>query len=371
MKPKKVNVLNLKSTGIGRWLPIFLWLSSGFGMISGLGNGRIWEEDNGLKVIPVLYDSTGVDGHLQSELAKTVYLSVEIMEKGLGEKVKPLFVDLGNKERGIQNILKIVHGNNIVISLLESEQLVKFVKSYEKEEMSKKNILNVYTPRSLWKPESVGGWSGVVVIKTLQMSEEAKAVALLHRVNKVGVKTLIPVLDSDNCQEQDYQLKYYAKLVGGRKGGLKLSKPIYLSRPEHEENLRKVLGESVNFNEDHLRENFGNKSIMVGESNEEDLKPGILLLAKNGSKVAMAIAEERKHLLLNWFSPNIIELEEWAMKEKDNGQKDNRIEGARVEKANNSLFGLYTVNFVGAKGWDNPRRRQVLRELASFTGTYY
>lgn len=332
------------------------------------------------KTLTFIYDSASVDGHLQVDLVKSAVVSLQAMEKG--NSFKPLFIDLSSiasesKLEAMQLCVKKLISNEIkvIVSLLGGQELTEFAGVYNSFQSleSETSRLFIYTPRSyssLWKsPQSV-------IIKSLQMSEEARAVALLHRVGKVGVRTLIPVLDGDSDAELE-QLQSYYKIGSEKKLKIKFTKPILLNNVAHGDHLKMMLEEHAGFNENRLR--MHNKVITEGSHKKTKLNPGILLLARNASTLAMKIAAEKRHLLLNWFSPNILEFEEWAYRETTQGESNNSGVGSQEVKAEsedpnnsfagtkpkNSFFGLYTVNFVGSKGWDNPARRQMLRDLAA------
>lgn len=327
------------------------WLR--FLLLSWILNGSYFKfvsciEENS-DVIPVVYDASSVDGHFQVELAKNIFFFMKFLQ---GKNVKPEFFDLSSfKEKSMKECVLKLKDFKVIVSLLGDEELKQFAYTYDSElELSK---IAIYTPRAIsssWKaPHSVA-------IKSLQMSQESGAVVLLNRVSKVGVKTLIPVLDGDSASEYDL-LKSYHKISIETGMKLKFTKPILLSNPGHGDHLKELLSEHVGFNEKQLQN--PNQSVsLVGQwvNMKNQLHPGVLLLARNASTLAMKIAVEKNHILLNWFSPNIVEFEEWAYNK----------EGSQV--LNKNLFGLYTTSFLGSKGWDNPIRRQVLRELAMSTG---
>lgn len=347
---------------------IYLGLSPTGGQ-SSLDSSLFMEKESPDK-IPIIYDSSGIDGVLQNELAKAAFLALGIVDS---KGIQPLLIDFSSfKVKAEQKCAKILITNkfNLVVSLLDGDALINFVHAYEKSERVKhEEKLFVYTPRSLpsyWKHPSS------VVIKSLQMSEEAKALALLNRVRNVGVQTLIPVLDGDSASQAEL-LKSYVRLGKESKWTVKLSSPIFLNEQSHSESLKRILREYTGFYTSHLKtHNLG-----IAERNHTGSmqRPGILLLAKRTSQLALKIASEKNHLLLSWFSPHILDFEEWANNVNSRevnwmsdtaAQEPNHFEKGTT--ANNSFFGLYTVNFVGSKGWDNPLRRRLLRELTTFTG---
>ncbi|CAL8082297.1 unnamed protein product [Orchesella dallaii] len=356
-------------------------LSKNVTQIYNLSSGDEWKDK-----IPVIYDTSAIDGEFQNELAKSVVVALRVLED---HGLQPLFLDLAkldattSKVNAIQKCSKILIMNKftVLVSLLNGDELKKFSHSYDNlvgkmGSIVEETKLHIYTPRSYmssWKfPQSV-------IVKSLQMSEEARGVTLLNRVNKVGVRTLIPILDGD-IMSQFELLNMYHDLGKLNKGGIELTKPILLNDPNHPTRIKQILSD---IQESSLLAQDSDNSLR--NSTTLKSKPGVLILATKGSHLAMKIATENIHLW-SWFSPNMLEIEEATISQKVRDQErneDNRTHDSQAvlddnggqlnhssqgTTANNSFFGLYTVNFVGSKGWDNPLRRRMLRELTTFTG---
>ncbi|OXA53920.1 hypothetical protein Fcan01_10889 [Folsomia candida] len=101
---------------------------------------------------------------------------------------------------------------------------------------------------------------------------------------------------------------------------MKLMEPILMGDSQSDVCLRKILNTNFSHPEEKL---------------------GVLLLARNDSNPAIRIAEE-EGTKLSWFSPDLIEHEEYAF---DLGNKE-RMANLQI----------YTNLFVGSTGWDNAER---------------
>lgn len=111
---------------------------------------------------------------------------------------------------------------------------------------------------------------------------------------------------------------------------MKLMEPILMGDSQSDVCLRKILNTNFSHPEEKL---------------------GVLLLARNDSNPAIRIAEE-EGTKLSWFSPDLIEHEEYAF---DLGNKE-RMANLQI----------YTNLFVGSTGWDNAER--LLGELGKNFG---
>jgi hypothetical protein len=335
--------------------------------------------------IAVLYDSSGIDKEFQDELLKSVFVALRELDE---EDLRPQFLDLSKIQASLASEWILQNRTVSIVSLLGTESLSSFIATYDMVLLSSASDfppdLQIFTPRLLQRTEFP---TKVAVLKvySLQMSPRALSTALLNRVEKVGIRTLIPVLDSNS----DFQLSFLQQFVGVGEVRLKpihFTRPIFIDDPNHLASFKAILNEYGNgVSEQKLREHSSQDQSTPSSSvffNSSSI--GVIMLAAEGSQKAMQVAAEKKHMQMGWFSPNILQHEEWAYRASDNdtnnideslndvksfGNSSSSSPSADVEI--NPHFGLYSVSYVGSQGWDNPQRRRVLRELTSYAGESY
>jgi hypothetical protein len=292
--------------------------------------------------IPVFYDSTAMDHHMQMEMLKAVFLSLRAHDPH--DKLHPHFLDLAHTPHWLPNpnATKIT----TIISLLSHTALEEWSAHYHAH--TRPHLpppITIFTPRLLSAPLDA---APSITLFSLQMDARALSVALLHRVEKVGTRTLVPILDS-HSPAQLLLLQHFVEAAEQRLVPIRLTSPLFLDQPSQ------------------LPSTFRH---LVGESGGVGV--GVLLLAEKGSQRAMELAADKKDLHVGWFSPNILQHEEWAYNNNNNNNNTTNttpIEQGEEERVS-PYFGLYTLEYVGGTGWDSPLRRRVLRQLSSYTGTY-
>ncbi|CAG7832091.1 unnamed protein product [Allacma fusca] len=282
--------------------------------------------------ITVLYDSSSLDREYQLELLTAVQMAFYNLNEG---DFLPQYIDLGRMDPPLTTALLtstqwiINNRTNAMVSLLEPQALTQFIQIYD--QFKSRRVLKVFTPRLV--PKNTLPKTSVQVL-CLQMSEMALSTALLNRVEKIGVKTLIPILDRDDPAQLEF-LQHFIAAGHHRTEPIGVSSPLFVVQGEKSPSLQEVLNDERN----------------------SGISTGILLLATQGSQTVMEVANESKNILqMRWFSPNLMQYEEWALR----GPESSNLRS-------NATFGIYSVHFVGTRGWDNPSRRKTLRELTHKT----
>ena len=278
--------------------------------------------------IGVLFDSSGIDSEYQRELLQAVQLAFRALNDN---DVKVHYIDITSTKSSLLASAQWIHGNQTktVVSLLQPETLSEFTVSYENLQTGQR--LSIFSPRIVQK--NIFAKKSVRVF-SLQMSEMALAVALLNRVEKVGVTTLTPVLDKDNSAQLEL-LAHFITAGQHRLQPIEFSSPIFVTNNERSSALKNVLADESN----------------------SPITRGILILATHASQSVIETAREGSNAMqMRWFSPYFTDYEEWATQQ---------AEYSESKSNNNATFGIYSIAYVGARGWDNPSRRKTLRELAS------
>ncbi len=321
---------------------------------------------NSVSRISVLFSSTSIDKEFQMELLKAVFASLRDLDSNGQTLFVPDFIELSSSISPAKAAQRVWDNSSLsVVSVLSESDLSQFASEYDGIISSSSKIipnLQIFTPRMV----DVTNFPSSVTVLSVQMNKRALSLAVLNRVEKVGINSLIPVLDyGDESQAQWLSI---FEQEGRRMGkSIVLTTPIFIDNPQHLESFRQMLDDQGD--------------IKGAFSKHPSPKFGVLLLASQGSRIALRVAAEKKHVQMGWFSPSILEYEEWAYGGIEQQNQTSEIirneksisDPAKKEERNhtpvfNSHFGLYTVNFVGSSGWDNPSRRRMLRELTKYTG---
>jgi len=336
---------------------------------------------NSVSKIFVLYNSSGIDKEMQKELVKAAFMALRDIDE---EDIDPRFIDLSVLENSqlmdqsaMATVAKWIHGNgtNVIVSLLHGQSLKSFSLVYQtvvnekikadqylmqSDQKNPSSELTVVTPRIYPKSCVVSG----VKVLSLQMSEISLAVALLNRVEKVGVHTLIPVIDDSSYQL--HLLQEFVKQGELRNKRIRFTAPVFLSQSGHLARLSDMLKEYTGIKEETVYVHDA-QYVRAGNLSESF---GILLLASQGSHHAMQAAAQKKHIHLGWFSPDFIEHEEWASQNRDHRHLNavGESNGNFSVGIENNFYGMYSVAFVGSKEWDNAERRRALLEISTYTG---
>lgn len=335
------------------WCVVLVKLCSGASTVRSSGDGG----DSVKNPIPVLYSTSGIDKEFQLELFKSVFASLRDLDVS-GDTFTPDFIDVSQLKNSTL-VAQRLWTNSLaaptsltLISLLSESHLSQIASEWDR--LVSSNPTRITRPVKIYTPRLIGGvhFPPSVVVSSVQMGRTGASVALLNRVAKVGINALIPVLDGGDVSQVKW-LDIFEQ-EAGRLGGIGFTDPIFIQRPDHLATFREMLDKQGG-----IRGGSGKKRF------------GVLLLARNGSRLALRAAGEREHVQMGWFSPDILEHEEWAYgggEEGDESRGRQRREIATNVTTVNAHFGLYTVNFVGSGGWDNPTRRRMLRELTKYTG---
>jgi len=261
--------------------------------------------------LAVLYNSRAPDGPFQTALLKGVGLGL----RDAAETESPLFLDLSEFDPAVGFDWILQNGTTAIISLLSSTQLKSFCHRLAREEL--KDQIDIFTPRDL--PDEFTSINNFIKVTSLQMSEEGRIMALLHRIVKVGTRTLLPFLDD---QSQLPLLRKYQEVSSKIFPQLQYASPIFTTQLPF--------------------------SFQTG--NVTDFGQGILLLSAKGLNEDAGKRLREQHHFFGWFSHEAFH--EWDMR----------------KGRHHEMFGLYSVQYVGSTNWDNPHRRRFLKEFSSFTG---
>jgi len=295
------------------WIPVFLVI-----LTTVTATGR-----TPVPSLTVLYNSRASDGPFQLALLKGVGLGLRDATGTDSTTPQPLFLDLSDSDLNMSVDWIIQNGTHTLISLLSSNQLKSFCHLIASHKL--KERMDIFTSRDL--PDESTSFNGSIRVTSLQMSLESRIMALLHRIMKVGTRTLLPVLDD---QTQLPLLRKYKESSSKLLPELQFLSPIFMSQT-----ASWISHPSFSFE-------TGNGTGGHGQ--------GILLLSANGlSEDAKRRFVDQDHFF-RWFSHD-------AFHEIGNS------DGSPHE-----MFGLYSVQYVGSGNWDNSLRRRLLKEFNSFTG---
>ena len=189
---------------------------------TGLGLGS--DSGAGVSVLGVIYDSRCP---VQNRLFKAAWMGFRDAIVSDSQESAPLMLDLRGAFESEAAAWLHANRTTAIVSLLDEKSLARVLDSYGSLTPVQER-LRVVLPRACPAFPNLRAYPQIRV-ECLKMGDSAVATALLHRIVKVGTKTLIPIVDDSGVRRSEQQLallQVYKKAIQSAGHELELQSPI-------------------------------------------------------------------------------------------------------------------------------------------------